>query len=494
MLRMPVAYVAGLIFAAASARGGEARESAPNRPAASASTPLAVPIDTHHRGVFHGKHVRYVASVEPTTVSDAAGHPAARIVTVSYVVLGTKQPESRPVVFAFNGGPISASAVIHMGALGPKRVAIPDDITAEPSTFKLVDNPYALLDVADIVFFDPANTGYSRTLPGVDPSSYFSVVADGQQLAQLVLEWSKTHGRAASPKYLIGESYGTMRAVETANQLQGTAMPIAGVVLLGQAINIIEYAQRPGNIISYAVSLPTLAAIAWAHNRAERKGRSFDEFIRGAQAYGQGEYLTALFRGNTEPGREAQQVAARLQELTGISAAYYLNHGLKITKEQYRRELFPGQLLGLNDARYIGPAEKGDPFQAVPKAYEDAFKTYLREELHVGDIGEYLGSPVKNDLAGWDWGPNKTPFGDWPYAKLLSEVMQKNPKFRVLVGNGYYDTQTTIGAMDYLVSQVDWPTDRVAKAYYQGGHMFYSVEASLRKLSEDIRALLTASN
>jgi carboxypeptidase C (cathepsin A) len=451
----------------------------------------SLPIVTHHAGVFHGKKVHYDAAVEATTVADAGGHSAARLVSVAYVASSIKEADRRPIIFAFNGGPIAASALIHMGALGPRRVFVPDDITADPSKFRIVDNSYALLDVADLVFFDPANTGFSRTLPGIDPASYFSVVADGQQLAAFVLEWSKAHGRAASPKYLVGESYGTMRAVETAHQLQGTAMPIAGVVLLGQAINIIEYAQRPANIISYAVSLPTLAAIAWSHNRAERKDRSFDQFILDAQVYGRGEYLSVLFLGNTATAEQMRHVAERLQEFTGISSQYYLEHGLRITKEQYRRELFPGQLLGLNDARYIGPAEKGDPFQVVPRAYEAAFKIYLREELKVGDLGEYLGSPVKNDLAGWDWGPNKTPFGDWPYAKGISEVMQKNPAFRVLVGNGYTDTQTTIGAMDYLVSQVDWPRDRVAKAYYEGGHMFYSVEASLRKLSEDIRTLIT---
>jgi carboxypeptidase C (cathepsin A) len=476
MLRVLLPIMAGLVLASAHAGAGE----------------LAAPITTKHSGVFHGKRVPYLASVEATTVSDAAGHPAARLISVSYLAADLKRPESRPVLFAFNGGPITASAVIHMGALGPRRVLVPDDVTADPSTFKLGDNPYALLDVADIVFFDPANTGFSRTLPGVDPSSYFSVVADGGQLAQFILEWSKAHGRAASPKYLIGESYGTMRAVETANQLQSTPMPIAGVVLLGQAINIIEYAQRPANVISYVVSLPTLAAIAWSHNRADRKGRTFDDFIRDAQEYGRGEYLNTLFRGNTVSAQATREVASRLEEFTGISAAYYVSHGLRITKEQYRRELFPGKLLGLNDARYIGPADRGDPFGAVPKAYDDAFRRYLREELKVDDIGDYLGSPVKNDLAGWDWGPNKTPFGDWPYTKLISEVMQKNAKFRVLLGNGYYDTQTTIGAMDYLVSQVDWPRDRVTEVYYQGGHMFYSVDASLRKLSEDIRDLIRA--
>src|SRR5579871_2364603 len=150
----------------------------------------SLPLITHHVGVFHGKKVRYDAAVESTTVADAGGHPAARLVSVAYVASGIKEPDRRAIIFAFNGGPIAASALIHMGALGPRRVFVPDDITADASKFRIVDNPYALLDVADLVFFDPANTGFSRTLPGIDPAGYFSVVADGQQLAAFVLEWS----------------------------------------------------------------------------------------------------------------------------------------------------------------------------------------------------------------------------------------------------------------------------------------------------------------
>lgn len=463
--------------------------------AAAADSPvsLSAPIVTRHRGTFNGRRITYTAMVEAVPVVDTAGHPAARLVDVAYIAEPVHDAAHRPVLFAFNGGPIAPSNLIHLGALGPKRLAIPEDPRAEPSHFALTDNTHALLDVADLVFFDPANTGFSRTLEAVDPKSYFSVKADGQQLTQFVIEWSKAHGRVDSPKYLIGESYGTLRAAEAANQLQNTSCPLAGIVLLGQAVNIIEYAQRPANIISYVVSLPTLAAIAWAHDRADRQGRSFEQFISDAQAYARGDYLSVLFLGNAATTSQRESVAKSLQAFTGIASSYYLAHALKITKEQYRRELFPGQLLGLNDARYIGPAASGDPFRGILRAYDQAFAAYLRDDLKAGGIGSYLGNPVQGDLGGWDWGPNKTPFGDWPYTKLISEVMEKNPTFRVLVGNGYYDTQTTVGAMDYLVSQADWPRDRVKTAYYQGGHMFYTVDASLEKLSQDIRGLITTT-
>jgi carboxypeptidase C (cathepsin A) len=453
---------------------------------------LPAPVVTQHEGTFNGKRVTYDAAAEPITVADANGKPAARLVVFSYVARNVPDAAARPVVFAFNGGPIGPSAVLHMGAIGPRRVAIPDDITADPAGFKLVDNGYALLDVADLVLFDPASTGFSRVLEGVDPKSYFSNVADGQQLAQLVIEWSKQHGRSASPKYLLGESYGTMRAVETATQLQKTDSKLAGIALLGQAVNINDYAQRAGNIVSYVVSLPTLSAIAWAHDKAQRKGRSFDQFVREAQEFGRTEYLQVLFLGDAAPEARRRAVAQRLAEFTGIAADEHLARNLRITKEQYRRALLPGRILGLNDARYVGPADEKDPSSVVPRAYARAFDAYVCDELKVCGVGAYLHeSPVAGGLAGWEWGPNRSPFGDWAYWKQVTEIFQQDPSFRVLVGNGWYDTQTTIGAMDYLVAQAGWPRERVRVGYYQGGHMPYSIEASLKQFSDDLRALVT---
>ncbi len=453
------------------------------------------PIVTHHKGTFGGKRIRYEAVVEPFDVTDASGKPVARLVSTSYIAKDS-DASARPVLFVFNGGPIVATTPLHMGAFGPKRVAIPDDISVDPASFKVIDNVYAPLDVADVVIFDPANTGFSRTLPGVAPESQFSVVADGRQLTDLVQQWARTHRRVSSPKYLVGESYGTMRAVEAADQLQKAGMPLEGIMLLGQAVNIIEYAQRPANILSYVVSLPTLAAIGWSHNVTDRKGRTFDQFIKEAQDYGAGEYLNVLFLGNTAAPERREAVARKLQEFTGLSAQSYLERDLKITKVQYQQMLFPGYVLDTNDARYKRPAAQGNHDEELPgyaSRYSPAAIEHFHKELKVPEIGTYFtGMPTAGaGLNGWNWGPNKSPFGDWPYVTQVRDVMKANPKFRVFVGNGYYDTQTTIGAMDYLISQAGWPMDRVRSSYYQGGHLFYTVEASLKKLSEDVRAMVT---
>jgi carboxypeptidase C (cathepsin A) len=236
-------------------------------PAPSVSGSSHPSVVSHHTGSFHGKQVQYTATVESIDVPDAKGHPAARLVSFSYTDDNVRDTAARPVMFVFNGGPITASLWLHIGVMGPKRVAIPDDLTADTSTYKLVDNVYSPLDVADLVFIDPASTGYSRVLPGTTPESYFSVASDGQQVTAFISAWLTQHKRLSSPAYLLGESYGTIRAAEVAGQLAELPQPIppAGVVLMGQAINIIEYRQRPQNIVSFAVSLPTLAALAWYH-------------------------------------------------------------------------------------------------------------------------------------------------------------------------------------------------------------------------------------
>ena len=491
MIRNRLSHVAVLAALALAPLPTAAQpQDAPKAAPALGAIALSKPIVTQHVGTFNGRRVAYEANIEPFTTTSPDGKAAADLVTISYVARDATP--DRPVLFIFNGGPIGPSSILHIGAFGPKRVAVPDDISQPASSFRLVDNPYTLLDVADLVFFDPAGTGFSRFAPGVDPHSQFSNVADSRQLAQLVIAWTKAHGRTASPKYLVGESYGTMRAPEAAHQLLQAGVPVDGLVLLGQAVNIIEYAQRRQNIVSYAVSLPTLAAIAWSHDRADARGRSFDQFVKDAEAYAASDYLPVLFAGNTAPVERRRAVAARLQAFTGISADWYLAHQLRITKVEYQRMLLPGQRLATNDARYAGPADGPDPFAYVPDAYAAFFARYLADDLGAGAVGDYSEEdPFTGGLNDWDWGPNKSPFGDWPYGEAITEQFDKNPRFRLLVGNGWTDTQTTVGAMNLLVSQSGWPRARVRTDTFKGGHMAYTVEASLKRITDDVRAMVT---
>lgn len=462
-------------------------------PAPLQPVPTREPVVTHLKGRFNGQKIAYSARVEGLDVTDPNGR--ARIVSFSYTRDGVKDVSRRPVTFAFNGGPISPSLWVHLGGIGPYRVAVPDEVGADPASFRIVENEYSPLDATDLVFIDPASTGWSRVAGDTKPTAYFSVKADAQQFVAFIQRWLAAHNRTASPVYVFGESYGTNRAAEIAGQVADApdVFHLAGVFLYGQAVNIIEYSQRPANITSYAVSLPTLAAIAWYHGRVDHAGRTREAFLEEARRFAANEYLPALFQGARLPTAERERIAARLESYSGISASWYLAHDLRISKENYRVELLKdrGQLLGRSDARYVAPVgPKGraeDPAGVLPATVSALFETYRRRTLHVDWAEPYVtGSPVA-ELDDWDWSGGKSPFSDWPYAQRISKMMSVNPAFRVIVANGWYDTSTTVGAAELLVAQSGWDPSRTQLRFYDGGHMGYSVAETARAIANDIR-------
>lgn len=470
-------------------------------PLAGAAAPGVAERQVAHVGEFNGKTVRYRSSIDTFTVRD--GEASADLVVLSHVA--EDAGPDRPLLIAFNGGPISASLYLHVGALGPKRIAIPDDLDADPAGFEVVDNPYTILDVADIVLFDPAGTGLSRVGEGTTPQQFASIDADARQLVLMIQAWARKYGREDSPKYLLGESYGTLRAAAAAHQMQfaDPKLRVDGVFLLGQALNIIEYAQRHNNIISYVVSLPTVAATAWHHGRAEAEGREFEEWLDEVRLWARTEYLTALFQGQFLPDDERRRVARRLQAYTGVSAEVLLREELKLTKDEHRVELFleDDQVLGVYDARYKGPRDPErpspamtDPSGVTMPAFRRGMQVLLREQFGIREEVDYRPSAEGvGGFAGWDWGRNKSPFGDWPYMEWVREVMEANPEFRVVMGHGHHDTATTTGASDYAVAHSGWPLDRVRSVYYWGGHMPYTIEASLEQFTDDLRSFVGGS-
>lgn len=452
-----------------------------------------------HVGTFGNTDVRYTSRIETYRIRD--GEAAADVVVMSHIAAG--DDATRPVLFAFNGGPISASLYLHAGALGPLRVAFPDDLDADPATFEIVPNTYAILDVADIVLFDPAGTGFSRTVDGTPPAHFYSVDADARQLVAMIEAWSQRHGRLDSPKYLLGESYGTLRAAAAAHQMQmrDTPLRIDGVFLLGQALNIIEYAQREQNIISYVVSLPTVAATAWHHGRVDREGLELEPWLDEVRLWARTEYLTALFQGQFLPEAERLRIAQQLQAYTGVDAQVLLREDLKLTKDEHRVELLRdrGLVLGAYDTRYAGAPDPTlpspgaiDPSAITLPAFRRGMDELLRTQFGVQDTSDYRSSADIGGINAWNWGRNTSPFGDWPYMAWIREVMDVNPDFRVVMGHGHHDTATTTGASDYAIAQSGWPLARVRSVHYIGGHMPYTIEASLAQFADDLRTFVAA--
>lgn len=454
------------------------------------------PFVSRHSGVFNGRKVDYVATVGETVLAAADGQPAIRFVTTAYVK-DKADPATRPVLFAFNGGPSSSSSTLHMVALGPKRIVVEQDPKAPGAPPAMVDNPLTVLDVADIVFVDPAETGFTRILPGGKREIFYSIEGDSQSVSDFIVAWVKANGREASPKYVLGESYGTQRAAFMAGQL-AKVMPLDGVFLFGQAVNMIETSQRAKNAVSYATNLPALTAIAAYHGKASAwAGKSMSQIVEESYAFGMGEYLQALLRGYDLPAAERTALADKLQAMTGVSAAYYLANDLVITKIAFATELFKaeGQMMGIYDARYVGPAPQPgqratDPFGKARGSIEPMVQEHLSKNLGVTwPMSDYRAiAPGSN---AWTWGGTLGPGGpflDFDYPARIDAAFKANPKFRLMIGTGVFDLTTTAGPARYMVTKSDWPRERVFQRLYWGGHMAYTHAPTHKAFCEDIRA------
>lgn len=455
---------------------------------------------TQHQGRFNGQQVRYAAQVTEIVTPAADNQPSARFVTTAYVA--QPQDTARPVVFFFNGGPIVASSYLHIGGFGPKRYDPPRDVNADvPEPYALVENADSLLDVADLVFIDPPETGFSRIVNEVDRLAAFSDRADSHMTAAFVEAWLATNGRQSSPVYLAGESYGTLRAAMTAGLLSQTR-PLDGVILLGQALNMIETSQRRANIVSYAVNLPALTAIAAFHQRIPGHD-DIQARIEDAWTFGMTDYLAALQQGNALPEAERQAIARRLEALTGVSAAYYLEHRLLISKMDFCNELLrdEGRIIGIYDARYSGPAptagqRRTDPYDKVNALVPMLLARHMTNNLGVTlPMSDYRGYAPPPGPGGWAYQPTSGaggPFDDFDYDQGIAQAMAANPRFRLMVGTGIFDTTTTLGAARYLVAQARYDRQRVVLKEYEGGHMTYSNPDARTAMARDLRAFVSA--
>lgn len=460
-----------------------------------AKPPLTVEGRSEHSLMVGKTRVPYVAEAGLVPVSSAPGRSDATAGYIAYVRKGAA-PE-RPVLFVFNGGPGAASAYLHMGALGPMRAQVPQDPTAAlPSAAPVAPNDASLLDIADIVFLDPPGTGFSAIAPNADKRFYQSVQGDADAVAQAARQWLVANGRTKAPLFIFGESYGTIRAAAMVDELKRLApeLRVRGVLLLGQALNMIETSQRPDNVITYPVSLPTLAALACYHGKAARPC-SPEAGAASATAFGR-TYLDALYRGRDLPEPERAQVAAQLEALTGVSQGFYRAHDLRISKERFRVELLQdrGQVLGRYDARYTAPLPPqagemvgSDAFSAVSELYG---KAVIGQLAAIGVRQPERYKVISRSSGDWAYGAGDSPFNDWPFMARLERAMEADGTLRLFVGTGLFDLTTTVGAADYLFAQSDLAADRFVNRIYRAGHVAYSDDASWRALIGDIRQFI----
>ncbi len=493
--------ILGLALASAFSLPAMAQDKAdpPKSKADASDIPAPQVAVTRHSGTFGGVKMNYVATAGETYLKAEDGTPRASITTYSYV----KEPRdpSRPVTFLFNGGPGSGSVWLHMGAFGPKRVAIPSDARDDGAPpYPLVDNPDSLLDVTDIVFIDPVGTGFSHALGKTDPKEFWGVTKDAQSVAEFIRIWLNQNGRWNSPKFLGGESYGTTRSAAVLNQLEGQYNDVAlnGVILISTVLDFAAGADTPGNELTFMLNLPSMAVTALFHGKTQFAGTP-EQFAEEARRWASGPYITALLKGVSLPAEERAAVRRDLARFTGLSETYLEQADLRVEPGRFYKELLRdrGLTVGRLDSRYTGKdfdnageTPDDDPsFYGIDGGYTAAINSYVRESLNFQTDRRYV---TIGSVQPWDWrlGGGRDNDVYVNVAPYIGTALRKNSGLRIFVGQGWYDFATPFYAAEYSLSRTGFMKDRIQYHYYDAGHMMYVRDEDRAKLTRDIRGFI----
>lgn len=497
MKKLAPALLALCLAAPLAAQGAAAGE---ERKEAAAPTPPPTISVTKHSGTFGGQRINYTATAGETYLKGEDGTPKASIFSVAYV----KEPRdpNRPIAFLFNGGPGSGSLWLHMGAFGPKRVAIPSDARDDGAPpYPLIDNPDSLLDVTDIVFIDPVGTGFSHPLGKTPAKDYWGVTADAKSIGEFIRIWLNENGRWNSPKFLGGESYGTTRSAAVVNELEGRYNDVSlnGIILISTILDFGAQAGVPGNEMPYVLFLPSMAAAAYHHGKAPADAGTLEQFVEEARTFAAGDYALALLKGQKLQGEERAAIRRRLARFTGLSETFLDQADLRVSDQRFYKELLRdrGLTIGRLDARYTGrdydTAGEGpdnDPsFYGIDGGYTAALNDWVRGPLKFTTDRQYS---TIGGVSDWNW--DLPGGGDGTYYKnvapYLGRAMRENGGLRVFVGQGYFDFATPFFGAEYSLSRTGIPADRVHFEYYGSGHMMYVRDEDRSKLSRDIRSFI----
>ncbi len=458
--------------------------------------------------VLNGRTLKYkaVAAFVPVTaggLDDKRGDPDAAVFTTSYF-LEDAEPTKRPVCFVFNGGPGSASIWLHLGALGPKRVAIREDGTMPPPPYTVIDNEDSWFEHFDLVFIDPPHTGYSITASEEARKKMLGVDGDVDALAECIRVWLGRHRRWSSPLYLVGESYGTTRGAALAEKLQEMGIALSGLVLVSCAMDLQSIVFAPRNDLPYALFLPGFAGVAQYHGKLSGSlGASPAAARAAAESFVTEDYLSALHAGARLSTATRRKVVSRIAELTGLAPSLVDEKNLRISDHTFFFELLRdrGQIVGRLEARVTGPMAASrtrdwefDPgIEAIAAPYTMAAHAYMSEQLGV-DIHDRYEVLSMDAHKQWNWNRGEEKGNAFACTSPdLSRALRRNPHLRVLVASGHYDLGTPYSATDWSLAQLDVPPEiltRVQHHYFDAGHMMYTRETDMRKLKRDLASWL----
>jgi carboxypeptidase C (cathepsin A) len=456
--------------------------------------------ETQHSIVLNGGKIDYTVTTGTIILKEEDVEEGevkkASIFYIAYIKNGGAA--DRPLTFSFNGGPGSSSVWLHLGLVGPKRVAM--DEVGEPlgPPYHLVDNEFSLFDKTDLVFIDPVSTGYSRPVPKEKPEQFHNVKKDIESVGEFIRVWTTRNKRWSSPKFLIGESYGTTRAAGLAGYLhQRHGMYLNGVMLVSSILNFITARFDEGNDLPYILFLPSYAATAWYHGKLpEDLQASLEKTVDEAREFALNEYTLALMQGNDLKGKDRQKIINKLARLTGLSKKYIEGTKLRINIHRFCKELLrdEGLTIGRLDSRFkgfdrddVGETHEIDPsYAAILGPYTATMYDYLRKDLaYETDLPYEI---LKSLYQSWKFENYQNHYVNT--AENLRVGFQLHPGLKIIVCNGYFDLATPFLATEYTFNHIQLPErqqNNIEMTYYEAGHMIYLHKPSLQKLSEDLR-------
>ena len=468
-------------------------------------------VATQHSVDVNGRTLNYTVTTGTLVLKEevvengkAEGVKArATLFYVAYALDGVEDHSQRPLTFSFNGGPGSSSVWLHLGLLGPRRVEMADDDGNLPAPpFRLVDNEYTLLDKTDLVFIDPVTTGFSRPLPGEKSDAYHDFQKDIEAVGEFIRLYTSRAGRWMSPKFLIGESYGTTRAAGLSGHLQERhGLYLNGIMLVSTVLNFQTIRFNYGNDLPHILYLPSFAATAYYHGQLDDELQScpLPEFLDEVKAFAMREYTLALMQGAALPEEEREAIAQRLARYTGVSPEYVRRSNLRLEIMRYTKELLreEGRTVGRLDSRFTaadrdsaGERFEFDPSYAVIQGpYTATLNDYVRRELQFETDLPY--EILTDRVYPWRYDKHQNQYVN--VAETLRKAMNFNPYLKVFVANGYYDLATPYLATEYTFNHLELPAERqadISMAYYEAGHMMYVHRPSLAALKEALAGFI----
>jgi carboxypeptidase C (cathepsin A) len=480
-------------------------------------TPQDNLVTTHHTVAIDGQAIAYTVTAGTIVLKEEAEKkgddegasegekPKASIFFIAYTKDGVEDTASRPLTYSFNGGPGSSSVWLHLGVLGPRRVLLDDDGFALPPPYKLVDNEASLLDVTDLVFIDPVSTGFSRPVPGEKAKDFHGYKKDIESVGDFIRLYTSRFQRWLSPKFLVGESYGTTRAAGLSGYLQERhGLWLNGIMLVSSILDFQTAHFDPGNDLPHLLFLPTYTATAWYHQRlpADLQALPLAEVLAQVEAFVMGAYTLALLQGTALPAEQRTAIAGRLARFTGLSQDYVERSDLRIEIFRFVKELLRDQrrTVGRLDSRYTGIDRDAagehfefDPsYAAIQGAYTACFNDYVRGDLQFESDLPY--EILKGLYQTWSYKEFENQYVN--VAETLRKAISMNPHLRVHVANGYYDLATPYFATTYTFNHLGLDPsllDNVGMSFYEAGHMMYVHRPSLRKLKAELAGFIAAA-